>query len=115
MCLAGTKQTVSDLRALADLVEQLGKQSYDLCQEESRDSNWQYRDVQLLSEATSSETEQLLKRTIGSLLGVASVRWIDQTADAQSDNHQPLQTYVDIDWSAWTHSVLVYPADDLDA
>lgn len=118
MCLRGTARTVRDLRALADLIDRIGTESYTLYNTRPRPSDEELyqQSGEIADRATSSEAQELLARTVGSLLGVVVLHNAESFyGQFQQSGLQSYREVLDVDLDAWIHSVILAPADDRDA
>lgn len=118
MCLRGTARTVRDLRALADLIDSIGDDAHKLYNTQPRPSEKELyqRGGEIADRATSNETQELVARTVGSLLGVVILHNAESFYDAfHTSKAASYREVLDIDLDAWIHSVILAPADDRNA
>jgi hypothetical protein len=92
MCLRNTKQTIKDLRELADLIECLDAHRGERVAE---------------AKAISTKTEMLIKRTVGSLLGIIVLPPNGRAMNREIRKGEPYKDLIGIDWDAWVHSTIV--------
>ena len=93
MCLRNTNETIKDLRELADLIESLhGK--YDSADDEYYNKN----------------IEDLICRTVGSMLGVVVFKIETPGVEGLYDRVRkgiPYKDMLAVDWDAWVHSTVL--------